>query len=94
VNSPVPDACIDEAIAWIARLRAHDVSTDDRSRFAEWLASDVTHRAALDEIVQLWQRLGVVAQINATGVEDSPDAAIRVLRCRGTWSSITEPKSC
>jgi len=64
VNSSLPNVPIDEAIAWIARLRAHDVSADERSRFAEWLAKDVRHSAAFDEIVDLWQRLGVVAQFN------------------------------
>jgi ferric-dicitrate binding protein FerR (iron transport regulator) len=63
VNSALPNVCIDEAIAWIARLRAHDVSAEERSRFAEWLAGDVRHSAAFDEIVDLWQRLGVVAHL-------------------------------
>jgi transmembrane sensor len=64
VNSALPNAYIDQAITWIARLRAHDVSAEERSRFAEWIASDARHSAAFDEIFALWQRLGVVAYLS------------------------------
>lgn len=54
----------DQAIVWIARLRAHDVSAADRSRFAEWLARDAAHRVAFDETMRFWQRLGNVAHLD------------------------------
>jgi ferric-dicitrate binding protein FerR (iron transport regulator) len=46
----------DEAIQWIARLRSHDVSNQDRAAFIEWMA-DPNHRAAFDELLALWERL-------------------------------------
>jgi ferric-dicitrate binding protein FerR (iron transport regulator) len=46
----------DEAIQWIARLRSHDVSNQDRAAFIEWMA-DPDHRAAFDELLALWERL-------------------------------------
>lgn len=46
----------DEAIQWIARLRSHDVSNQDRAAFVEWMA-DPNHRAAFDELLALWEQL-------------------------------------
>jgi transmembrane sensor len=46
----------DEAIQWIARLRSHDVSNQDRATFTEWMA-DPNHRAAFDELLALWEQL-------------------------------------
>jgi ferric-dicitrate binding protein FerR (iron transport regulator) len=46
----------DEAIQWIARLRSHDVSNQDRAAFIEWMA-DPNHRRAFDELLAMWERL-------------------------------------
>lgn len=85
VNSALPSVCIDEAITWIARLRAHDVSAEERSRFAEWLASDARHSAAFDEIVDLWQRLGVVASLSG---DFTRTATTHMLRSGKTGAAI------
>lgn len=85
VNSALSNACLDEAITWIARLRAHDVSAEERSRFAEWLANDVRHSAAFDEIVDLWQRLGVVAYLSG---DHSRTATTHTLRNGNTGAAI------
>lgn len=58
--SPVTDEMADSAIAWFARLRADNVSSDDRSRFLEWLRSHRLHQHAFIEIVNLWEDLSVV----------------------------------
>ncbi len=50
----------DQAMAWVARLRADRVSDDDRRAFALWLASDRAHRRAMDEVLDLWEDLAVV----------------------------------
>ena len=50
----------DEAIQWIARLRAHDVSPIDRARFIEWLA-DEEHRREFDALLRVWEQLGCIA---------------------------------
>jgi ferric-dicitrate binding protein FerR (iron transport regulator) len=53
----------DEAIQWIARLRAHDVSPADRARFVEWIADD-GNRREFDALLRVWEQLGCVAQID------------------------------
>jgi ferric-dicitrate binding protein FerR (iron transport regulator) len=53
----------DEAIRWIARLRAHDVSSNDRARFIEWIA-DARNRREFDALLRIWEQLGCVAQID------------------------------
>jgi len=87
-NSPLPNASLDEAIVWFARMRALDVSTEDRSRFAEWLASDITHSAAFDEIMQLWKRLGVAARIYEVSWDESIVAAVQSLGSRRTTAAL------
>ena len=56
----------DKACEWIARLRADDVSEADRQDFALWLAANPAHRAAMDEMLDLWEDLEVLV-----GREDS-----------------------
>ena len=52
------DSTIDQAAAWVARLRAPDVSSVDRGQFAEWLACSKSHGEAFDQMLDLWQDLG------------------------------------
>jgi ferric-dicitrate binding protein FerR (iron transport regulator) len=52
----------DEAIVWLARLRAADVSVDEQLEFSRWLACP-GHRSAFDEILDLWGLLGCVRGI-------------------------------
>jgi len=69
-QSPPPTAPIapheaeDAAIAWIARLRSHDVTQEDRRRFAVWLAEQPAHRRAFDRMTELWERLAIVDSID------------------------------
>jgi len=53
----------DEAIQWIVRLRAHDVSPTDRARFIQWLAVD-EHRREFDALLRVWEQLGCIAHID------------------------------
>jgi ferric-dicitrate binding protein FerR (iron transport regulator) len=46
----------DEAVNWIARLRAQDVTDLDRARFIEWIA-DAANRDAFDRLLYLWEGL-------------------------------------
>lgn len=45
----------DQAIEWLARLRADDVTPHETADFAIWLASSPAHRQAFDEATELWQ---------------------------------------
>ena len=53
---------IDEAAAWFGRLRAPDVSNDERAEFAAWLAADPRHQREFDTFLELWEHLGPVAR--------------------------------
>jgi ferric-dicitrate binding protein FerR (iron transport regulator) len=59
----------DEAIVWLARLHADDVSIDERLEFARWLAGP-GHRSAFDEILEFWARLGCVQRVR----DDAPES--------------------
>jgi len=53
----------DEAIQWIARLRSHDVSDQDRARFTLWIA-DTAHLTAFDEVLAFWERMDCVSRLD------------------------------
>lgn len=50
------------AATWLARLRAPDVSDEDRASFAAWLAADARHRREFDGLTDLWHQLEAVAR--------------------------------
>ena len=54
------DRDCESALGWIARLRSDAASDEDRQAFALWLAVDPDHRHAMDQMLDLWDDLGVV----------------------------------
>ncbi|MFC6634785.1 FecR family protein [Microbulbifer taiwanensis] len=54
---------LDQACAWIARLRSDAVSAADRRDFAGWLAESADNRLAFDEMSELWGDLGALAHM-------------------------------
>jgi transmembrane sensor len=48
------DLIDEQAAAWFARLRAENVTGEEKAAFARWLAQDFAHRQAFDEISLLW----------------------------------------
>ncbi len=48
------DLIDEQAAAWFARLRAENVTGEEKAAFARWLAQDFAHRQAFDEISMLW----------------------------------------
>jgi transmembrane sensor len=63
------DNACDAALGWIARLRSDAVSEQDHQSFALWLGEDNCHRQAMDQMLELWDDLGVVRKLP---IEDSP----------------------
>ena len=55
-NSSIQSAS-DQAMEWVARLRADNVSLQDKADFAQWLDASQTHKNAFDEALELWQML-------------------------------------
>lgn len=66
------DEMADRAIAWFVRLRADDVSTDDRERFVTWLRRDRLHQRAFIEIINLWEDLAVVKMLDFEELQPFP----------------------
>jgi transmembrane sensor len=58
MNDLARKAADDQAIEWLARLRATDVTDVEKADFAQWLASDVYHKIAFDEALDLWEHVG------------------------------------
>lgn len=54
------DRALDQAAAWIARLRAGDSGRADQRAFARWLAADPANAAAFDRMLELWRDLGAL----------------------------------
>jgi len=52
----------DQAIEWLARLRADDVTAAETADFATWLATSSLHKIAFDEATDLWQLLAQMPQ--------------------------------
>ena len=47
----------DQAIEWLARLRAEDVTPEETADFATWLAASSLNKIAFDEATELWHLL-------------------------------------
>jgi transmembrane sensor len=47
----------DQAIEWLARLRADDVTPAETADFAAWLATSTLNKTAFDEATELWHQL-------------------------------------
>ncbi|MFV8781548.1 FecR family protein [Microbulbifer sp. SA54] len=54
---------LDQACAWIARLRSDDLSMADRRAFSAWIAESSANRQAFDEMSELWGDLGVLSHL-------------------------------
>lgn len=54
---------LDQACAWIARLRSDAASEADRRNFADWMAISPANREAFDQMAELWGDLGALAHM-------------------------------
>ena len=71
-RSIVSDDVADEAITWFARLRAEDVSERDRARFYAWLREGADRQQAFVEIVNLWEGLSVLRELELEELRPFP----------------------
>ena len=67
---------LDEAAAWIARLRADTVSAQEQGEFSHWLNLSDAHLLAFDEMTDTWETLGAATY--------SPHAAAANLHSKKT----------
>src|ERR1700730_7646658 len=55
---PTTDDTERETSAWFARMKADDVTADDRTRFEAWLRAHSCHAKAYAELSATWRELG------------------------------------
>jgi len=75
---PTDDELRSEACTWIARLNAHNVSDEDKTRFEVWRTTHPRHARAYDLVSMVWQ------QMNAAG------EVARAVSVGQTFNTITE----
>lgn len=54
---------LDQAVTWVARLRADDVTVADKGAFSRWLTASEENKEAFDHTLSLWAHLEVVGQL-------------------------------
>lgn len=71
------DKACEAALGWIARLRSDQSSEEDRQAFALWLGQDAANARAMDQMLDLWDDLGVVGRLrdNAALSRESANSA-------------------
>lgn len=83
-----------QAAAWFARLRADDVTENERRECRQWLDADPRHRAAYERIERMWSTLGehaphpeVALRIRAQAPVPAAPKPVRKRRARALWWS-------
>jgi len=71
-STSVSDERADKAIDWFVRLRAEDVTQAERKRFFAWLEENQANQVAFVEILDLWDGLGVVSQMDVEELRPYP----------------------
>ena len=72
----------DQALAWVARLRADDLSEADLAGFAAWLSESDQHQRSWDAALALWDDLEVVAHLPLDELLAQPAAPVVSIRSR------------
>jgi len=54
LESDLNDNIDEQAVEWFIRLRADNVSNEDRKSFNQWLEQATDHRRAFDEVCAMW----------------------------------------
>lgn len=63
ISQNIPDAVMEDASSWLARLDTQQCNAADRLAFARWLAEDPTHRWAFEELSEVWARLHTLVDV-------------------------------
>jgi transmembrane sensor len=61
-DKPLPDLT-EQAINWLVRLHADDLSDEETCAFADWLSQDVSHTAAFAEAEDLFKDMVTVGEV-------------------------------
>ena len=63
VTTEANEERLDQACAWIARLRSDAPTPADRKAFSEWMTESAENRLAFEEMSDLWGDLGALAHM-------------------------------
>ncbi len=63
ISQNIPDAVMDDAASWLARLDSEYCNASDSLAFARWLNEDPTHRWAFEELSEVWARLHTLTDV-------------------------------
>lgn len=71
------DQLLDQACAWVVRLRSDQMSGEDMEQFGEWVTLSNRHRSAFDQMTDLWGDLAIAGELpvnNLPGPEPATSA--------------------
>ncbi len=63
ISESVPEAVMDNAAAWVARLDSERCNAADLRDFARWLGEEPQHRWAFQDLSEVWARLRTLSDI-------------------------------
>jgi transmembrane sensor len=87
-GSESTDHACDAALGWIARLRSDTATVQDQQAFALWLGEHRSHRDAMDQMLAMWDELGVVAELPAEKPAEAANSARWVVGAAALAASI------
>ena len=63
LGESIPDVIMTDAADWMTRLDADRCTLADRLAFARWLDEDSRHRAAFEELSEVWAKLRILTDL-------------------------------
>lgn len=87
------DALAEQAMAWFARLRADDVTAEQRMQFAAWLAVDPQHQQAYQSVEAFWQHPDFTEVLAAARLS-TPTQTAKTTRRRRRHSALWAMAAC
>lgn len=87
------DAVAEQAMAWFARLRADDVTTEQRVQFVVWLEIEPQHKQAYQNVEAFWQHPDFT-EVLAAAKLSTPTKTAKAARHRWRYSAILAMAAC
>lgn len=65
----------EQATDWFIRMRAVDATADDLADWLGWIEADPAHRAAFDQVQNVWQLTGAIEALALFAPKEAPASA-------------------
>ncbi len=97
LGTDISNPAIDQALAWVVRLRAETVCEADLSDFADWLTATDSHQQAWEYALDTWESMGVLSHMPLDDLlMDNPTASknhwifglVKMKWLTGAWKSL------